>query len=367
MQSLGESFPSINVEEEFQDVSQVDISVDDIKVSTIHDEIECSIVDALEKWNAIDNAALYAEIGRTGRARRMKDTLSGIFGQGESSKEHVELRSILENIVTLDGAIERRSGTTELHEFVKKELNHKKKHPVRTLCCQSIVDAFVPTTLSSEMASVPENELVFQVELRHRHGSKQTMRLLGSQTLAELSDALYCAMNDALASHKRRSNYFHIGKTFYLDQRHPDNIDYTRPIREWIAERPVRSATYGSPINPVRDTATTELKDLQIQLDQPYLYCHQGNCQHILLFTRVQLHHPQDDQNKNRYPLRRLTVSSVSRCSICHVFPARHICLNNDLAATNPSLFCDRCYFIGHYTKEGQLAHSNFQVYPFIH
>lgn len=61
----------------------------------------------------------------------------------------------------------------------------------------------------------------------------------------------------------------------------------TRTIIEW-ASAPERCS-----ISPrldkfeSADMATTHFDQLIIRLGYPYLYCHQGNCEHLIMFTDV--------------------------------------------------------------------------------
>ena len=61
-----------------------------------------------------------------------------------------------------------------------------------------------------------------------------------------------------------------------------------RTILEWTKE----SEHYKLPGLSLLSTKTmedTKMCDLNIRLGYPYLYCHQGNCEHLLIFTDMRL------------------------------------------------------------------------------
>lgn len=53
-----------------------------------------------------------------------------------------------------------------------------------------------------------------------------------------------------------------------------------RPILQWAAE-----VKHGSGNFSTAKMEETTFSDLEIQFGVPYLYQHQGNCEHLLVFT----------------------------------------------------------------------------------
>lgn len=63
---------------------------------------------------------------------------------------------------------------------------------------------------------------------------------------------------------------------FHLLQHH------CRQIQQWL-----RTNRHITKDLPVKSMEHTLLADLSICLGQPYLYVHQGNCEHIIQFTDI--------------------------------------------------------------------------------
>ena len=64
----------------------------------------------------------------------------------------------------------------------------------------------------------------------------QEILVLGSNTLSQLRDRIYCVYN---RYHPEiRSGYFYIENGFYSDMRDPEHsIDYTANVLEWIRQQ----------------------------------------------------------------------------------------------------------------------------------
>uniref|UniRef100_A0A183CL36 snRNA-activating protein complex subunit 3 n=1 Tax=Globodera pallida TaxID=36090 RepID=A0A183CL36_GLOPA len=77
-------------------------------------------------------------------------------------------------------------------------------------------------------------------------------------------------------------------------------IDRTlRPIREFLDRKPKQFGPY-----KVEDMANVRVVDLNLRLGQPYVYQHQGRCEHVLIFSDIRLLLPGDVQNLADYPIR---------------------------------------------------------------
>jgi snRNA-activating protein complex subunit 3 len=59
------------------------------------------------------------------------------------------------------------------------------------------------------------------------------------------------------------------------------HLYFQREIREWFGEK------NKSKIFDTKKMEDTTFLDLTIKLGKPYLYMHQGDCQHLLIFTDV--------------------------------------------------------------------------------
>jgi snRNA-activating protein complex subunit 3 len=77
-----------------------------------------------------------------------------------------------------------------------------------------------------------------------------------------------------------KSGFIFIEDTFYNDHRDPANLDYSKVIREW-------AVSHG--LGPFRTAAMekTKFEELTVRLGYPYVYQHQGNCEHLIVFSDV--------------------------------------------------------------------------------
>lgn len=107
-------------------------------------------------------------------------------------------------------------------------------------------------------------------------------------------------------------------------------------------------------------------EDLTIRLGYPYLFHHHGNCEHVFMIRDMRAAMEDDNPNVSEYPL--LTFKGKyrrRRCSICHVFTAKWLTCNDQLAFEHPSYFCDKCFMALHYSEDDKKL-CTFQAYPHV-
>ena len=94
-----------------------------------------------------------------------------------------------------------------------------------------------------------------------------------------------------------------------------------------------------------------------------------GDCAHTIVFTQMRMVHPQqDDQNQRVYPLKVFQSKTVRQmCGVCRVYSARYVTYGDKMADASPFFWCDHCYKPMHYSKEGELLYSDYQVYEYEH
>ncbi|KAJ8299842.1 hypothetical protein KUTeg_022589 [Tegillarca granosa] len=168
----------------------------------------------------------------------------------------------------------------------------------------------------------------------------QTYLVLGSQKLTELRDKITCVNDFAVAGDLSenpddvtryyakdiyKSGFFYFEGVFYNDMREPDCRDYSEVIRKW-AENPANRA---GPYQSEKMENTTFL-DLNVRLGYPYVYQHQGNCEHIIVISDV-----------------------------------RWMVYNSEYAPENPCFMCDQCFKALHYDKD-DCKIGDFQAYRYF-
>lgn len=84
-----------------------------------------------------------------------------------------------------------------------------------------------------------------------------------------------------------------------------------RPIREFMA----RKVDFGP--HEVKNIADVRIIDLKLRLGQPYLYQHQGKCEHLLVFSDLRLVNASDEQKVDEYPIRVYDTVKQIMCCVC--------------------------------------------------
>ncbi|EDV21098.1 uncharacterized protein TRIADDRAFT_30987, partial [Trichoplax adhaerens] len=123
--------------------------------------------------------------------------------------------------------------------------------------------------------------------------------VIGSQSLSELRDKIECFSDevvttecssnpDMVSSEPRAteistSAFFFIENVFYNDMRHLLCKDYSKIIIDWAKKN---SEWVDKGLGVPSSKLMTEVKfiDLKIRLGYPYLFCHQGDCEHLIIF-----------------------------------------------------------------------------------
>lgn len=252
----------------------------------------------------------------------------------------------------------------------------------------------VKCSLTEKHGPIQYPEVILCVEVYHnKHSWKKTQEflVLGSQTLTELRDKIRCLTDMVMqkADAYDPSGYFLIEEIFCNDTRDPSAIDYSEPIFDWLKNSKEEALAKWNSIlagvgkgrkvpldsKPMSklpnfrsvDMQRTRFFDLGFRLGSGYMYCHQGDCKHVIVIRDMRLIHPDDVQNRAAYPL--LVYQSkmvLKKCSVCRIYKATKVTLDDKLAGENPCYFCDNCYYLLHYSAEGSLLYNSFEVYDYL-
>jgi snRNA-activating protein complex subunit 3 len=164
------------------------------------------------------------------------------------------------------------------------------------------------------------------------------------------------------ASDVYRSSFFFINNVFYSDMRHPGHRDYSEVIRNWAAES-------GRGIGPLeyQRMETTRFEDLELQLGYPYLYLHQGDCEHLLVFTDLRLLTPSADSTDLKdYPKFVSTTRRTQiRCGLCSLNTGKWVTFGCQRLPEEPYYFCDSCFRSFNYDKDGN-KRGHFKAFPYL-
>ncbi|KAK7009404.1 snRNA-activating protein complex subunit 3 [Biomphalaria glabrata] len=202
---------------------------------------------------------------------------------------------------------------------------------------------------------------------------RESYLVLGNQSLTDLRDKIKCSSDAVIpgdysnaidvdpstlqkAGDLYRSSFFFIENVFYNDTRQPDNVDYSRPILKWAKEHmPNTEMT-------TENMQDTQFFDLNIRIGQNYLFLHQGNCEHVVLFTDLRLLTEDDNKNPLAYPMLSVSRSKYHAvCQACEKLSAKWVVRGSPLLPSNSTLLCRLCFKSLLYTKDG-IKTSNFQA-----
>ncbi|CAI9109954.1 OLC1v1009898C2 [Oldenlandia corymbosa var. corymbosa] len=264
---------------------------------------------------------------------------------------------------------------------------------VKSLSCS----AHARASYSSEHVSIHFPEVILCIEVYHNKRSwtkSQEFLVLGQQFLSEIKDKIYCLTDEIMKKEgvEDSSGYFLIEDVFCNDTREPSAIDYSKPIFEWLeqsenealdkweyivsGEQQLQqkrkafldnSDTVPLPQFKAVDMQKIRICDISFRIGAGYLYCHRGDCKHIIVFRDMRLSHPEDVQNRAAYPLISYQLKLILRkCSVCNIYKATKITVDDKWAKENPCYFCDLCYYMLHYV-DGSLLYSDFSVYDYFH
>jgi snRNA-activating protein complex subunit 3 len=253
-------------------------------------------------------------------------------------------------------------------DFVKQNYTKstKRVQPLEVKFMKNLakLNEMIPT---SEMDTIKTPDVIITVQITQHLNSRklswsEDILVLGETLLSDLKDKITCfrdevrigemsAHPDELLNKPKlkdivKSGYFFIENTFYNDYRNGNNDCSNEPI-EWA-----QKIKFGNLLK--RDMNETKFIDLNFRIDFPYLYCHLGNCEHLILFTSIKLVNPATDcYVLSQYPiLKDKTRGRFTFCWLCNKLYAKWIVCNSQFAVDDPTFLCDRCFRNTHYSIE---------------
>lgn len=273
--------------------------------------------------------------------------------------------------------------------------NVKDTHPIRGFMRKP---NYKPATTTSSVAvpseRVASTDTIMTVSISPPAmplAPSQTLRILGTQTLLDLRDAIYC-----LYDHVSYSKCcLVIDDTVFVDTRAADIVEYKALINRWKSrESNTRISTANAsplPSNALlrsllsvspEDTSdvsasfhvvqmhSTMINSLTITLGKCYtLLHHHLSCAHHVYFTDITLYNSKyDSKYRSSYPLLVHQAKLHRRkCGVCGVLAADFCTFGDRLVDKSPYFFCHGCYQMLHYDCEGNLLYKDFAVFPYYH
>lgn len=172
-----------------------------------------------------------------------------------------------------------------------------------------------------------------------------------------------------------KSAFFLIGDTFYNDMRDQSNTDLSAAIIEWASKKVLtvedgQNVWIPRGIGPFKSARMEDhqFSDLKFRLGCPYLYLHQGDCEH--LFTISDIRYVVDSPQLDRIKFPYVTATSFGgkmdnlRCYMCKHRAPHWYTRNNERLPVDPFFFCEACFSSFNYDKDKKKI-GKFQAYLF--
>ncbi|XP_006307426.2 snRNA-activating protein complex subunit isoform X1 [Capsella rubella] len=382
---------------------QYDVSTDDLKIYTDEELTEMAMKEAFSEDNLSQKEleqslnASHHENPSAGAKRKKTVKKSQVRKRTEKKTEEAYLAKV-EQLAKIKQKQEEDKAAVRLHCFRKT--------------CETGKDAAAPPDGYEQMQSLkfidnnymqvkPSDiqgqvdtlfpEVILCVEIYNSRKVKtQEILVLGRQKLTELKDKIHCLTDQVMkmAGEYNPSGYFLIEDVFHNDLRNLSGTDFSYPILDWIWNskdealkkweclltgklQKYQKAVLGEgksmdlPRFRTADMHSTRFCDLRFRVGASYLYCHQGDCKHMIIIRDMRLSHPEDVQNRTAYPIVFRPKPKFQKCGVCKIKRASKVAVDNKWALENPCYFCDVCLALLH-SEEGSLS-CDFPVYDYVH
>ncbi|KAJ3410044.1 ATP-binding cassette sub- G member 2 [Chytriomyces hyalinus] len=233
----------------------------------------------------------------------------------------------------------------------------RRKNPSRTPATTAAASRSEP------LQTVSNLEVVLSVAVLRPYGKTSDVLaeflVLGSQTLAQLKDAIPC-ISDRVKAYapygtapgqeptrlgNNTSGYFLIEGCFYNDLRHHSAKDYSSVIVDWIDECPDRKDYFKGGFEQ-KSMAEKTFQTLTIKLEHSYLYVHQACCEHVIRFKDVRLISESDDKQFSSYPksIFQSPETLPKKCQVCERAYATRMTIDDLRVPSNPYSMCEKCF-----------------------
>uniref|UniRef100_A0A915NY02 snRNA-activating protein complex subunit 3 n=2 Tax=Meloidogyne TaxID=189290 RepID=A0A915NY02_9BILA len=211
-----------------------------------------------------------------------------------------------------------------------------------------------------------------QDSLKNRTEVKFLVR--GDMPLVKLREKIFCASDfwsnyedfeivppdpECYFDHKFPSSFIFVHDTFYVDKRRANSIDISEPIREFMKRKKKDFGEFY-----VKDMAGVKIIDFKLRLGQPYVYVHQGFCEHLIIFTDLRLLLPGDIQRIEDYPIRLFDIKTQKLCCACSDEISSFVVTESDRLPNSPAFFCSTCFSAFHYDNGQRIG--NFKAYHYL-
>lgn len=305
----------------------------------------------------------------------------------EHEQERVRFEAVFQELDAIDELRAERVPSERVQEFVdtfklKKRRLAMKRSVADTVTAISFDFARPMPDVHEEEEAAKEkgersedNDPILWFDVLHPSkdpARTQSFLVKRSQRISELVDLVACANDERLHEHAKTSKLVYFGQKFFVDRRVPGSSDYSEQIVRWIRAKPERGDKFGTFADGDRvahSLHSSTFADLELQVDVPGVYIHQGECEHLLRLRDARLPHELDaPKSDGVFPLRLPNPLNrpLRNCLICQHYTAKYVCYGDRLSMMDPMFFCNRCYRAAHYDANGKLLYNDFLSFPFI-
>ncbi|WVZ10817.1 hypothetical protein V8G54_015347 [Vigna mungo] len=366
-----------NLEAELsEDFSHLDISVDDLKIFTEDQLMDIALKEVFKGTENVENHPPLPD------QPNASPTMA---------KNVHPIHSILSELLSVK-LFDLAAGVIDCIEKVEQVVRIKQKQEEDKAAVK--LHSFNPAFKINEAAhKSTKTERMRTLRSTSSTRKIQELLVLGGQMLTALRDKIFCSTDQVMhkAGQHDPSGYFLIEDVFCPDLRDPSAIDLTRPILDWLQnskeeaqkkweyiitgelqkkQKAIMGEQSASQLPHFRSIEMQKLRfcDLSFQLGAGYLYCHQGNCTHTLVIRDMRLIHPDDVNNRALYPIITFQLKlRFQKCSVCKIFRATKITVDDKWTPENPCYFCDECFSLLHQAEDGSALYTDFVEYDYNH
>jgi len=134
------------------------------------------------------------------------------------------------------------------------------------------------------------------------------------------------------------SRFLFIHDTFYVDLVN-ERVDPTEKIREFMDRKSEVIGHYTT-----TSMEGVRVSDLTLRLGQPYVFQHQGICEHLVIFSDMRLLNASDEQLVEKYPIKVYDSRLDVLCRVCKKVMASCVITESEALPLLPFHMCASCF-----------------------
>ncbi|EKE41659.1 snRNA activating protein complex subunit, putative [Entamoeba nuttalli P19] len=160
-----------------------------------------------------------------------------------------------------------------------------------------------------------------------------------TNTISELRTVIPCLTQKGIND----PDFIFINDTFYTSQNNQEQVMYN--LVEWREYRNFQYSRFPSHFQCCIEDF--ELGKINIEIDEPYLYGHLLDCEHIFIISDIRV--PLQEDKNGKYP--RIIFrkrKEQQRCNICDSRKAEIEVTGDSAGISDPSYYCKECFSLLH-------------------